>query len=399
MKSFNKRKIFNIIQLSNGNIYSRWFDIFIAATIFLNLFATIFSTFDESLKYKNLLFTIETITVIIFTIEYLLRVWTAEYLYPKLSVSKARMAFIFSFFGIVDALTIIPFYLPTSFTSGMIAFRMLRVIRIFHLFKVNKYYDSFTVITDVLKEKKNQILSSVFLILVLMIASSMCMYSIEHEAQPEVFKNAFSGIWWSVSTLLTVGYGDIYPITTLGKIMAIITSFLGVGMVAIPTGIISAGFVEQHTKLKTMASYMDESNVRFVVIKITSNHTWKDKLINELNLPMGLIIAAIIRDEEAMLPKGDIKVQVGDKIVIGAEAFKDDIGIKLKEVTIKEDHPWINDKIKNLDISRQTLIIVIRRKNKIIIPHGDTQIKSGDVLLVYSKKDISEIMDGIDVDL
>ena len=227
----------------------------------------------------------------------------------------------------------------------------------------------------------------------------MCMYSIEHEAQPEVFKNAFSGIWWSVSTLLTVGYGDIYPITTLGKIMAIITSFLGVGMVAIPTGIISAGFVEQHTKLKTMASYMDESNVRFVVIKITSNHTWKDKLINELNLPMGLIIAAIIRDEEAMLPKGDIKVQVGDKIVIGAEAFKDDIGIKLKEVTIKEDHPWINDKIKNLDISRQTLIIVIRRKNKIIIPHGDTQIKSGDVLLVYSKKDISEIMDGIDVDL
>ena len=100
----------------------------------------------------------------------------------------------------------------------------------------------------VLYEKRNQIISSVFIMLVLMLASSLCMYSVEHDAQPEVIQNAFSGIWWSMSTLLTVGYGDIYPVTTIGRVMAICIAFLGVGAVAIPTGIIGAGFVEQYQK-------------------------------------------------------------------------------------------------------------------------------------------------------
>ena len=94
-----------------------------------------------------------------------------------------------------------------------------------------------------------------------MLASSLCMYSLEHEAQPDVFTNAFSGIWWAASTLLTVGYGDIYPITTLGKMFGIFITFLGVGMVAIPTGIISAGFVDQYSRIKRMSEYGRESDV------------------------------------------------------------------------------------------------------------------------------------------
>ena len=395
-----KRRIHDIIQLGyTGDTPSKSFDIFIAICVILNLFATLFSTFDESLPYKRILFTIEAITIVIFTIEYALRIWTAEFAYPKKTPKQARWAYILSFFGIIDFLTILPFYLPTSFTTGFVAFRMIRVARLFQLFKANKYTNSFNVITQVLKEKRDQILSSVFMVLILMIASSLCMYSVENEAQPEVFQNAFSGIWWSVSTLLTVGYGDIYPITAAGKILAIIISFLGVGMVAIPTGIISAGFVEQYTIAKTKEMYMDETNFRFVVIKVSSGHQFKNKMIKELNLPQGLIIAAIIRDDEAILPKGEMILQIEDKVVLAAEAYKDDIGIKLKEVTIKEQHPWVGEKIKNLDISRQTLIIVIKRKNKVVIPHGDTTLRANDVLMVYSKKDISEIMDGIEVDL
>ena len=106
---------------------------------------------------------------------------------------------------------------------------MLRVMRVFRLFRINAYYDSFKLITDVLSSKKQQLFSSVFTILILMLASSLCMYSLEHEAQPDVFTNAFSGIWWAASTLLTVGYGDIYPITTLGKMFGIFITFLGVG--------------------------------------------------------------------------------------------------------------------------------------------------------------------------
>ena len=119
----------------------------------------------------------------------------------------------------------------------------------FHLFRINANYDSFHVIRSVLYEKRNQLASSLFIIFVLMMASSLFMYSVEHPVQPEVFRNAFSGIWWSVSTLLTVGYGDIYPITTTGQVMGIVIALLGVGVVAIPTGIISAGFVEQYTKM------------------------------------------------------------------------------------------------------------------------------------------------------
>ncbi len=109
---------------------------------------------------------------------------------------------------------------------GIVAFRIFRVIRIFKLFRVTKYQDSLNVITEVVARRKNQLISSVFLVLILMISASILMYGIEHEAQPDVFRNAFSGFWWATSTLLTVGYGDIYPITTLGKVIGIILTFL-----------------------------------------------------------------------------------------------------------------------------------------------------------------------------
>ncbi|MBR0511324.1 MAG: ion transporter, partial [Ruminococcus sp.] len=234
-----KKRIFDIIQIGNRNdIISRLFDYFIVAVIILNITIVFLGTFDELAGYARIFRAVESVTVVVFCVEYILRIWTADLLYPDKTPVKARLKFLRSFDGIVDLLTILPFF----FLSGFIVFRMLRVVRILHLFRVNAHYDSIHVITTVLIEKKNQIISSVFIIIVLMLASSLGIYSAEHEAQPEVFRNAFSGIWWSVSTLLTVGYGDIYPVTVIGKLMAICSAFLGVGVVAIPTGIISAGF-------------------------------------------------------------------------------------------------------------------------------------------------------------
>ena len=395
----NKRRIFDIMQLGHGTTTAdKAYAVFITVVILINLCVTIFGTFNELAPYYEMLHFIEGITVAIFIIEYALRIWTSEYFKPDLNKGKSLLAYLTSFFGICDFITILVFFLPFA-SAGAVAFRMLRVVKVFNLFKANTYNDSFTVITNVLKEKKGQITSSVFIILILMIASSMMMYSVENVAQPEVFENAFSGIWWSASTLLTVGYGDIYPITIMGKVLAIVISFLGVGLVAIPTGIISAGFVEQQTIMKTKNSYMDETNVRFVVIKVTTGHVFENKMIKDLNVPVGLIVSVIVRDDEPLLPYGSMVIERGDKIVLAAEAFKDDLGIALKEVTIKDEHPWIDKRIRQLDISRQTLIIVIRRKNKIIIPHGETIIKKNDVLIVYSKKDIDEIFEGIDIDL
>ena len=124
--------------------------------------------------------------------------------------------------------------------------------------------------------------------------------------KPEVFKNAFSGIWWSVSTLLTVGYGDIYPVTVLGKMFSIIITFLGVGMVAIPTGILSAGFVEQYSLIKKSTDYLMEKELKFIKLIITKDHNWNEKKVCELSLPRGLILAAVLRNGETLIKSGDI---------------------------------------------------------------------------------------------
>lgn len=381
-----RKRIFKIIQIGNKeDVPSTFFDIFITVTILLNLFATLFYTFEESNGYKNILNGIETVTVIIFTAEYILRLWTVDFLYTGKPFAKALLSFLLSFSGIVDLLTFLPYYLPFVFPTGVVAFRMFRVIRIFRLFKLNAQYDAFNVIVDVLKEKRKQIFSSVMLIFILMLASSLCMYSLEHEAQPDKFANAFSGMWWSVSTLLTVGYGDIYPITTIGKIMAIFLSFLGVGLVAIPTGIISAGFVEQFTKINKQIYEAEEKDLQFISSTMCPGHPWAGKMLRDVVFPPDIILAVLIRDEEEIVPKGSLVFEVGDTLIFGARHFKEEKDIALKEIIVKEEHEWVGLPLKELEITRQELIVMIMRGRKRIIPNGDTVIKSGDKVIMYSK--------------
>ena len=253
---------------------------------------------------------LEHASVLIFCIEYALRIWTADYLYPEKTPGRARFCFLISFDGVVDLLTIIPVF----FLSGFIIFRMLRVARIFHLFRLNAKYDSFNIITTVLYEKRNQIISSVFIVMVLMLASSMCMYSVEHNAQPDIFRNAFSGIWWSMSTLLTVGYGDIYPITTLGRLMAICIAYLGVGVVAIPTGIISAGFVEQYQR-KSSISNIRDADIKEIA-EIFVDRRYAGKTVGEVQDEQQLTVFLILRDDLSILPQKDTLLKLNDIIVI-----------------------------------------------------------------------------------
>ena len=311
---FMKEKLFNIIQIGDkSNRISRVFDIFITITIVSNILVTFMETFSQLSFFSSFFTGVEIITMFIFCVEYLLRIWTANLLYPQKTALKARLKFLFSFDGIVDLLTIIPAF----FLSGFVIFRMLRVARIFHLFRLNAQYDSFNVITTVLYEKRNQIISSIFIVLILMLASSLCMYSVEHNAQPDVFRNAFSGIWWSMSTLLTVGYGDIYPITTLGKIMAIFIAYLGVGAVAIPTGIISAGFVEQYQRKSNLSNIKDMDLKSIVEVFVDSRYA--GKTVKEIEEDQHLSIFLILRDDFSILPQKDTFLKQNDIIIIRAE--------------------------------------------------------------------------------
>ncbi|MBR3470323.1 MAG: ion transporter [Lachnospiraceae bacterium] len=245
-----KKRIFDIIQIGTQvDKPSKIFDIFIVIMIITSITVTFLQTFDEMDPFDPILHKIELFTIIVFIIEYVLRVFTSDLLYPDKTKGKAAFSFVFSFYGIVDLLTIISYFSVLD-SIGFVAFRMIRAVRILRLFKVNTQIDAFNVVAEVLKERMNQILSSIFMIAMLLMASSLCMYSFEHDIQPDKFNNAFAGIWWSLSTVLTIGYGDIYPITIGGRIMAIIISLLGVCVVAIPTGVISAGFVDYYTRLK-----------------------------------------------------------------------------------------------------------------------------------------------------
>ena len=306
--SKRKRRVFDIIQIGNReDIPSRIFDVCLVAVILLNILTMFLETFEELASWRGVFETVELVTVILFCVEYILRIWTAEYLYPGESRGRAIWRFLWSYDGIIDLLTILPFF----FLSGFVVFRMLRVVRIFHLFRINNRYDSFSVIKTVLYEKRNQIASSVFIILTLMLASSLFLYSVEHEAQPENFRNALSGIWWSVSTMLTVGYGDIYPITVLGRAMAIVITFLGVGVVAIPTGIISAGFVEQYSKMQQETPDLASMPT---TITVGMDSAWIGKTAEEIEKEFNVDLVLVKRKGKVSPVKRNYVIHQGDEV-------------------------------------------------------------------------------------
>ena len=317
-----KGQIFRIIQIGQKNdLVSRIFDYVITVAILVNVTVLVLETFDFFAPYIEILHGIELVTIGMFCIEYACRIWTADLLYPDLPAPKARLRFLRSYDGIVDLLTILPFF----FLGGFVAFRILRVVRIMHLFRINASYDSFNVITSVLYEKRNQILSSVFIILVLILASSLCIYGVEHKVQPDVYKNAFSGIWWSMSTIFTVGYGDIYPVTALGRFFALVTTLLGVGAVAIPTGIISAGFVEQYTNLQGMENTRSPhlSNMVTITANVDPASDFLDRQIKEIEGKSGIIVSAVLRDGAILVPADELKIILGDVIVYQKEVGKE----------------------------------------------------------------------------
>ena len=386
-KMLKKRKrLFEIIEVGNDlDFPSRFYDFLNAFAIVINLAAVIMQTFSGmQAKYGELLIFAEKLTIWFFMIDYILRIWTAKFLYPELREWRAIRRYVCSFTGVVDLLSFLPDFLPVFFPSGTVAFRMIRIVRIFRLFRINAYYDSLSVITEVIVGKKQQLISSVFIILVLMVASSLCMYSLEHEAQPEIFSNAFSGIWWSASTLLTVGYGDIYPVTTLGKILGIVIAFLGVGMVAIPTGIISAGFVDQYTSIKRRIEVGCQADMHFIKIRLVEKDKWVGKQISEIDLPEGVVVAIIKRMDTYLVPRGDMVLQENDRMVLGALPFVEHEKIRLKEIVLEDNNPWIGEKLKDLEISKHSIIVLVKRGNKSLIPNENLVLQDDDKIFMYT---------------
>ncbi len=382
-----RQKIYRIIRIGYiGDAPSRIFDMIIVAAILINLFIIFFETFEESVRFLPILNVIEFATILIFTVEYILRLVTADLAYPsKNTFISALFAFVFSLYGMIDLLSFAPYWVALAFPaaaipSGAVAFRMLRVVRILRLFRINRYYDAFNVITDVLKEKKNQIASAVFIILMLVIASSILMYNIEHEAQPDQFRNAFSGIWWAVSTLLTVGYGDIYPVTAAGRFVGIILAFLGVGIVAIPTGIMSAGFVQQYTKIKDLAGTSDESPLSFITIDVTDNKRLCGMKLSDVTGEGGPFAPAIIRDGALIRPDADTVLCAGDRLII-SDLDAEESDIMLGEIAVRSASEWVSSKVGDFDRALGVDTLLIKREGAYITPSPDDLIAEHDAMI------------------
>jgi len=240
-----KQIIFEVIQpAENGRIASKIFDLTILGFILLSVISVFITTFDLPREYQKSLQQIEHISLIVFSAEYLLRIWTADLLYPEYGFFRSRIRYVFSGMALIDLLAILPFYLPMFLPVNLIGIRAIRLVRLLRLLKLNRYSDALASIGAVFKSKSKEIFASLFFVFILLVVASLLIYYAEHDTQPEQFQNAFSGLWWAVATLTTVGYGDIYPITPIGRFLGAIIALLGIGMVAVPTSILSAGFME-----------------------------------------------------------------------------------------------------------------------------------------------------------
>ena len=221
------------------------FDALVMVLIFASVVIVFAVTFNLPPDVMDILKKAEDVIVAIFTVEYVLRLWTANLRFPEKGWFASRARYVVSVSAIVDLLAILPSYLPYLLPEGMLGIRALRLIRLTRIFKVTQHSATLGAITAVIKDKAKDLIAVLFFMLLMVLFLSLLMYAAEHDAQPDKFENAISALWWAIETFTKSGTRGFYPITTLGRIIGAIVSVLGICLIAIPTGIISSGLIEQ----------------------------------------------------------------------------------------------------------------------------------------------------------
>jgi len=241
-----KKRVHAILDPAGGEgAASRVFGIFIVTLISLNIVALALETVKSVRDLcPGFFLAFEVVSVLIFTAEYLLRLWSCTAMREYSSPIGGRLRFAVSPLALIDLLAVLPFYLP--FLGIDLRFvRAVRLMRLFRVAKLGRYSQAVRTLGKVFVAKKEELGVTLSVLLILLLISSCLMYIAEHDAQPEAFSSIPAAMWWSVTTLTTVGYGDIYPVTIWGKALAAVVAILGIGVFALPTGIIGAGFVEE----------------------------------------------------------------------------------------------------------------------------------------------------------
>ncbi|MGH9874505.1 MAG: ion transporter [Pyrinomonadaceae bacterium] len=245
-----KEKVFDVlVDVEVDKRADRLVALFLMVLIGANGLAVMLETVKElELKYSRYFYLFEVFSVAVFTLEYLLRLWAITlnpvYKHPLMG----RLRYVLTPMALIDLVVIVPFYLPIALTIDLRILRLLRLSRIVRLFKMTRYVESMRTFENVFKAKKAELTLTLVLIFFLLIFASSAMYAVETDAQPDKFSSIPETLWWGVITLTTIGYGDIYPITPVGKIIGGIIAFLGIGLFALPAGILASGFSEELQK-------------------------------------------------------------------------------------------------------------------------------------------------------
>ena len=254
-----KHRIWEILEISKENDpQSKIFDYFISILIGLNVLAIMLET-EQSIfgEYENYFRYFETVSVIIFTIEYFLRIWSCtsveKYQYPFIG----RIRYFFSPMALIDLIAIAPFYLTFIIADA----RILRILRFLRVLKVTKHFhhsNTFHIITNTIFKKRSELISSLVLMFSLLLICATGVFFAENGAQPDKFSSIPSAMWWAVATLTTVGYGDIFPVTSLGKILGSVSAIFGIGLFALPAGLLASGFSDEMQKEKKFCPHCGE---------------------------------------------------------------------------------------------------------------------------------------------
>lgn len=240
-----KKQIYDALELNEN---SGRLAVVLNILIIVLIIASVASVIIESITNFatiEIFLVIELFSVIVFTIEYILRLWscTEDKNFSRPVIGRIKYAL--SPLAIIDLLAILPFYLPYLVNVDLRVLRLLRLLRLFRLFKLTRYTRSFNLLKRVLIREKEALIITFFILLLVVIISSSLMYFAEKDVQPDAFVSIPHSMWWAVASLTTVGYGDIYPISPIGKLMASVIAILGIGFVALPTGILSSGYIEE----------------------------------------------------------------------------------------------------------------------------------------------------------
>ena len=259
MYSATKKKVHSLLhpEIVGDSHWDKIINIFIVVLILLNVTAVMLETVQTLRdKYHDFFYYFDWFSVGIFTIEYLLRVWSSNH-DPKYRHSiYGRLKYMVSPAALIDLMAILPAYVHVIVGLDLRVLRILRLLRFFRLFRLTAYTKAAHVVLNVFKSRFKELMLAFILTVFLIIIASCLVYFAEHDAQPDKFSSIPATIWWAVVTLTTVGYGEIYPITVVGKFFAIIVMLSGIALLALPAGIITAGFLDESRKLRNHEEHL-----------------------------------------------------------------------------------------------------------------------------------------------